>query len=215
MKNLLIPKKCIFKKARFGPTRDGGYIFAKTNLKNQKIYGFGVGNEIDCEIDLHEYFKGPVNLFDGTCDYNNILPNNFTYNKVNITKDNINNLLKNDTNIIVKMDIEGSEFECLHSIESSILNNIEQLVIEFHLGYSNINFFYSILQKIDQTHKVIHIHGNNCCGLNAVGLPNVLEVSYINKNICNLDENDTTNIPVMDLDYKNLDYHDELNFQWW
>lgn len=214
MKNLLIPQKTIFEKQRFGNSGDGGYIFAKTPIKNQTIYGFGVDNDITCETELQKYFSGAVNLFDGTCYFNKDLPSNITYNKINITKDNINDILNSNSPMIVKMDIEGHEFECLYHMEEKILQNIEQLIVEFHLNYFNIEYFYNIIFNLNKTHKIFHIHGNNCCGL-LNGIPAVIELSFINKKLCNLEENDNNFYPNSKLDFKNLDDRDELFFKWW
>jgi len=214
MKNLLIPQKIIFEKQRFGNNHDGDYVFAKTPIKNQKIYGFGVDNDISCEIDLQKYFSGTVDLFDGTCEFNSNLPLGFTYNKLNITKENINSILNLTSPIILKMDIEGYEFECLSSIEENVLQNIEQLIVEFHLHNFNIDYFYNIVFNLNKTHKIFHIHGNNCCGL-LNEIPAVVELSFINKKLCNLTENDNNLYPDPKLDFKNLNDRDELFFKWW
>ena len=43
-----------------------------------------------------------------------------------------NELLKASDIAVLKMDIEGSEYNCFSSIESSDLGNVEKLVMEFH-----------------------------------------------------------------------------------
>lgn len=227
MRDLVIPKKIKFEKSRFGRNCDGGYIFAKTPLRNQKVFGFGVSNDISCESDLFNYFKTSVNLFDGTCDFPGVLPENFTYNKENISGENINRILKIDNPIILKMDIEGYEFPSLLSIEDSVLENIEQMVVEFHLApdiapIANCNSldelldkFFEIIKKIQKTHKIFHIHGNNFVGLLSNSIPIVVELSFINKKICDIDEIDDGNYPDPNLDYRNTDFNPELVFKWW
>lgn len=215
MKNLLIPKKSSFKKFRCGNKRDGGYIFAETPIKKQNIYGFGVDNDISCEIDLHDHFKGNVYLFDGSCDYNRELPNMFYYNKTNVTKDNINSIIEINVPSIVKMDIEGGEFECLNYMREDFYENIEQFVIEFHLDETNLNQFFEAIEKLQKHYKLIHLHGNNCCGLLSIEIPKILELTFLNKKMCTIDEIDFGPFPDKNLDYKNIDSNDELYFQWW
>jgi hypothetical protein len=218
MRDILIPKKIKFEKARFGSKFDGGYIFAKTDLIDYKIFGFGVNNDISCEVSLNDYFKGTVDLFDGTCDFNYKLPLNFSYNKINIDKNNINEILKCDKPIILKMDIEGYEYECLSNLNDEILNNIHQIGVEFHLwnesGYS-MEEFYKIILKIQKTHKIFHIHGNNNFGIYRDSIPHLLELSFINKKLCDLNDNDNGEYPVLNLDFPNVPHKEELYFKWW
>jgi hypothetical protein len=218
MRDILIPKNIKFEKARFGSKSDGGYIFAKTNLIDYKIFGFGVNNDISCEVSLNEYFKGTVDLFDGSCDFNATLPPNFIYNKININKNNINEILKCDKPIILKMDIEGYEYECLSNLNNKILNNLHQIVVEFHLwdgiGYS-MDEFYKIILKIQETHKIFHIHGNNNDGIYKDSIPKLLELSFINKKLCDLNDNDNGKYPILNLDFPNNPFKEELHFMWW
>jgi len=124
MRDLLIPRKIKFEKVRFGNKGDGGYIFAKTPKANQKIHGFGVFNDISCEVDMQSYFGGNVDVYDGEMDFNGILPERFAYHRMFITGDNINQILNDGKPCIVKMDIEGWEFDCINKITDDTLRNI-------------------------------------------------------------------------------------------
>jgi hypothetical protein len=75
------------------------------------------------------------------------------------------------------------------------LNRFSQIVIEFHWPFDSYRM--NMLRKLNQTHHIIHIHGNNNSGIyepNAnidnnimtpqVDLPEVFEVTYINKKLC-------------------------------
>ena len=112
LKNILIPKKIKFEKVRFGRNGDGGYIFAKPEPTGQSIFGFGVANDISCEIALNSYFGGKVELFESE-ETSVSLPQDFILHKKFVNGSDMADILKSDENIIIKMDIEGFEIEVL------------------------------------------------------------------------------------------------------
>jgi hypothetical protein len=65
----------------------------------------------------------------------------------------------NGDNIFLKMDIEGCEYDWIHSMTKNDMEKISQIVIEFHWPFD----FYRMnaLKKINETHYVVHVHGNN------------------------------------------------------
>ena len=80
------------------------------------------------------------------------------------------------------MDIEGGEFEWLQSLNSSHMNNIAQMVIEFH---NVTKAQLSLFENINKTHTLVNFHGNNCCDLQEksildIDIPKVFECLYIN-----------------------------------
>jgi hypothetical protein len=104
------------------------------------------------------------------------------------------------------MDIEGGEYPWLLSISEEYLNKFKQIVIEFHgitnNGYgTNYNDKIKCLQKLSNTHYLVHAHGNNHGKLTG-NIPNVIELTYIRKNTykdaLKLNEN---NLPNKLLDY--------------
>jgi len=223
LKNILIPKKIKFEKVRFGRNGDGGYIFAKTEPTGQSIFGFGVANDISCEIALNSYFGGKVELFESE-ETSVSLPQDFILHKKFVNGSDMADILKSDENIIIKMDIEGSEFDCLDSISYNELGKVEQMVVEFHLntghmtkdlpGMGTLEDLYRVIEKISKTHKIFHIHGNSCCGVSTDGIPVVLELSFINKKLCDIDIIDDTDYPIPGLDYPNMGPND-VYFKWW
>ena len=76
------------------------------------------------------------------------------------------------------MDIEGGEYEWILSAD---MNNFSQIVIEFHGIHYNSDEFATYFYKMNQTHYLIHAHGNNWGGANNTGLPNVIELTYLHK----------------------------------
>jgi hypothetical protein len=223
LKDILIPRKTKFEKIRFGKNGDGGYIFAKTEPKGQPIFGFGVLNDISCEIALNSYFGGKVELFESE-ETSVHLPDNFILHKKFVNGNDMSDIFKSDENIIIKMDIEGSEFGCLDSISHDEFEKVEQMVVEFHLNTSHLTKdmpivgspedLYRVIQKILKTHKIFHIHGNSCCGVSEDGIPVVLELSFINKKLCDIDLVDDSSYPIPGLDFPNVGGQD-VYFKWW
>jgi hypothetical protein len=71
--------------------------------------------------------------------------------------------------LLMQMDIEGGEYETLLACPSALLAQFRIMVIEFHYLHELLNKRYFELvsrcfQKVLQTHSVVHIHPNNCCG---------------------------------------------------
>jgi hypothetical protein len=97
--------------------------------------------------------------------------------------------LRDDCNIIMKMDIEGDEWAILDATSEYSIKRLRQFVIEFH----DIHKFASpewadralrVLTKITHTHQVIHVHGNNHNGFAVLGgipFPEVVEVTLVRK----------------------------------
>jgi hypothetical protein len=100
------------------------------------------------------------------------------------------------------MDIEGSEFDWLNSMSSDELSSFAQIVIEIHWPFDV--YRASMLEKLNDTHYLVHLHGNNYCdrdipnglpsgrtydgtvtikcqGLQEIRLPEVFEATYIRK----------------------------------
>lgn len=130
--------------------------------------------------------------FDGTIHR---YPYQYTKNISFINKNisNINNdmhtnlhvLLERYNNIFVKMDIEGGEYPWLLSLKPEQLQNIKQILIEFHgtsdnkWGCKNEDKI-KCLEKLSQTHYIVHAHGNNYAGV-VNNIPLVIELTYVNK----------------------------------
>lgn len=127
---------------------------------------------------------------------------------------NLNELFDKYNNIFLKMDIEGREWKWLLSVNHEKLNKISQIVIEFH-GLTNtswhnitINSFCSYdekiecLKKLEKTHYLIHAHGNNADRVAHNGMPNVMELTYVNKRFFDKEpELNTIPLPMKGLDF--------------
>ena len=193
--------KSPFPKKRLGKINDGGYIVCDISGINYDCF---LSAGIECDTSFEEDFlKEYPNLicyaFDGTINSFPSDNSNMLWIKKNIgntnTKSttNLHNLLEKYNNIFIKMDIEGAEIEWLESLNETHMNNISQLVIEFHNPFSERE--KQIFKKINKTHSLLHFHGNNCCGTRTyegIEVPKIFECTYINKKYIkdNLELND-------------------------
>ena len=114
----------------------------------------------------------------------------------------IKNILKNQSNLILKIDIEGDEYKILEQINKEFFK-INLLIIEFHNIHKNLNKIKNFIKKTK--FKIIHIHGNNYAGTNKNNDPKVVEMTFINSKKFKTSKNKSNlNYPIIGLDYKNL-----------
>ena len=115
-------------------------------------------------------------------------------NEISITK-----LLGNSDSVLLKIDIEGSEYDILSKSEKLIL-----LIIEFHNLNKNIDKIENFITE-NKDLKLIHIHANNFKEVDINGNPNDVELTFVNINkIYVPDEKSKKNYPIYGLDYKNF-----------
>jgi len=218
-----------YNKFRFGSSNDGGYVIAD-GLSYDLLLSCGINDDVTFENCFIEKYGTPCYAFDGTI---NNLPNNANSNIVFIKKNianketnkttNLLNYLENNDNIFLKMDIETNEYQLLEILELKHLNKLKQIVIEFHFPHQDSEYVNGIFnrlsfpipverrvscfKKLDETHYLIHLHPNNCCGtttFNGVEIPNVFECTYIKKDLCKDISYSSDKIPNPLLDSKNI-----------
>ena len=216
------------KKIRLGTKNDGGYVLGELTGEYDCYISAGISNEESFSRDfIKKYNINKINSygFDGTInDYPYQYTQNIQFIKKNINGFNDNNntnlsfLTDKYDNIFLKMDIEGGEYPWLLSISENQLNKFKQIVIEFH-GITNDEWGYkyndkvTCLEKLAKTHYIIHAHGNNY-GPVINNIPDVIELTYINKNYFKLiPELNTQSLPISNLDFPNDGSNDiNLNF---
>jgi hypothetical protein len=93
-------------------------------------------------------------------------------------------------------------------------------VIEFHGITNNMwNCNYSdkikCLEKLSKTHYIVHAHGNNC-GSVRNNIPDVIELTYVNKNYFNsIPELNTQSLPIRNLDFPNNGSKRDINLNFY
>ena len=86
-------------------------------------------------------------------------------------------------------------------------------MIEFHYIGKNLEKTADIINKLSNTHSLIHIHGNNCgptFTYNGKQIPEVFEVTFLHNSLLpekNLSESD---YPVKGLDFPSTKKREEI-----
>lgn len=197
--------KTEYEKKRYGSDNDGGYVILDLNSNEYDILiSCGISNDINFEKQfLNKYDKIKCFAFDGTINELPEINNRIHFIKKNIgsindeKNTNLHYLLERYKNVFLKMDIETYEFGWINSVSKQHLENIKQIVIEFHFPFtkhdlSHLDNKTSVSDKMDcfkklsETHYLVHFHGNNCCGTtifeNTI-VPNVFECTFIRKDM--------------------------------
>jgi len=203
-------------KMRFGCNCDGGYVLGKLDGDYDCYISAGISNEESFSRDFIKYYNmNEYNSFgfDGTIqNYPYEYTNKISFIKKNIgtvdddNQTNLSYLISKYDNIFLKMDIEGGEYHWLWTITEEQLKKFKQIVFEFHgINDDSWGIIYQAkvicLEKLKQTHYLIHVHGNNHSG-STNGIPDVVELTYVNKKYFESEPKlNTTPLPIHGLDF--------------
>jgi hypothetical protein len=214
-----------FPKKRLGQDWDGGYIICDIpNVNYNLLLSGGIAGDISFEEDfLKMYPNCKCNAYDGTISSINTSNNNITFIKKNIgivnTNDetNLKNEIENNTDIVLKMDIEGGEVPWFTSLTREEIGKFHQIFIEFHYPFTPIE--EEIFKKISFSFLLVHLHGNNCCGvrkISNVDIPNLFECTYLNKKFFTSKHPplNTAKLP-SPLDMANIQGRDDIDLNYW
>ena len=216
-----------YKKIRLGKDHDGGYIIYD-NIPCDILFSCGILNDDSFEHEFTKKYNCKCIAFDGSIQK---LPHpspdikfvkKFIGGKNTDKFTNLHELISENKNIILKMDIEGGEYPFLNSLPKKLLNKINMIAIEFHSSKLKWGYFDDLeklncFKKLNSTHCLCHIHGNNNGGVreyNGVIVPQVFECLYIKKKFVKdaklntemlpskLDMRNVRTKPEIDLNYK-------------
>lgn len=84
--------------------------------------------------------------------------------------------------IFIKIDIEGGEYALIDGLVANS-DRITGMAIEFHQTSKLRPQFQQAIEKIQEKFELIHLHGNNVGPIAKDGIPDALEISFVNKSI--------------------------------
>lgn len=200
---LLTPYDIDLAKTRVGNERDGAYIIVEPDGR-QDVLSFGISDDVSFERAMadrgHRCF-----LYDHTISALPETNPTFHWRREGICsargavddcrtlKDHISAIPDLTDRLILKIDVEGAEWEVFRKLDDQTLAKFDQILIEFHWmrlldqpGFHH-NYKYA-LENINRQFTLHHVHANNCGDLVFVSrLPvaDVLEVSYVRSDLVN------------------------------
>jgi hypothetical protein len=187
---------------RKGRNGDGGYVMLDAGIEGV-AYSLGVNDEVSWDVDMVKA-GCQVYQYDHTVSSAPVTHPSIHFFKTGIAAENspdgvfksLEYLLETNghrgrRDLILKMDIEGSEWEVIEGLQTSTLDQFSQILAEWHFPeFSNIadpeelERVLSVFEKLNQTHQVIHVHANNYGRMGIIGgvsLVEGLEVTYLRR----------------------------------
>jgi hypothetical protein len=199
---------------RFGDVNDGGYPMCGNLLDQARAaYSYGINGTDEWGCRMSARLDAVVQQYD--C-YNTTLPacsggkTQFNAECVGpepatIDRRPFDSMLRQvarngdaGKRLIVKMDVEGSEWASLRDAPDSLLNDVDQLVVEFH-GVEDPESIETV-RRLKQLFHVVYVHQNNfACEPGLDPFPgSVFEVLFVNKRIAQLDSGSPGGDPSLD-----------------
>ena len=175
---------------RYGSVADGGYVIPIKTVNNSNfLISGGIASNNDFEIELAKL--GIIGTqVDNSIDFPPQAHENLSFTRATLGgKDGlrIDEILKSFNPTLqglLKLDIEGAEYETLSEVES--FEKFTTIIIELHNLHRIVDdqfwkLFKTILEKFSQSHSVVFLTPNNYSGFSIIGgvpIPNVLEVTW-------------------------------------
>lgn len=213
MRELLRPWKLNEKDElmRFGHNQDGGYLVSRmARNKAALLFSYGIGNEFSFEVDFAASGQ-MVFGFDPGMDAERTHQFNFiTFVKQPLTDQAEcigwhRRMLDGEfpSVYMLKMDVEGAEYDALSFGERGTLSEATQIIVEFHWIFNNTEKLKAVLKRLDEIgFKIVHVHGNNHGGYR-YGLPETVEVTFVNTAFVAVGDRFIGVLPIPGVDFPN------------
>ncbi|MDD3585545.1 MAG: FkbM family methyltransferase [Thermoguttaceae bacterium] len=182
---------------RIGASRDGGYVMFNQIQPGTVAYSIGIEQDVSWDMDMVQHGL-ELFMYDHTIDALPVENEHFHFFKTGVTgKKQISNCKtleeliqdnhhENRRDLILKMDVEGCEWDVFNQVSEITLNQFSQIVFELHgIGNSPYNQdMLSAIEKLNRTHQLVYLHPNNFGGVKWFGhcfLPMTLEATYVRR----------------------------------
>lgn len=195
----LRPVPCGYPLVRIGPKRDGGYLVPDDLDGIEACFSPGVGPSFAFEADL--LGRGiPSHLADASVPKPPDLPAELTFDPVFLGARNDDRLVtleewirrrrpESRGDLLLQMDIEGSEYTVLPSLDPATLARFRIVVVEFHnlplladrVAFRILSLAFMVLLEQFVT---VHIHPNNVRPGRRFGkleIPKTMEFTFLRR----------------------------------
>jgi hypothetical protein len=196
----IIPVTTEHKLIRLGNKNDGGYLIPDDLDGITSCFSPGVGYTSNFEVDLTKKnikcFLADFSVTSPPIEKNTqiFFEKKFLGNKNNsefmTLTDWVDRNAPDDNELLLQMDIEGSEYDVLINTPSQILKKFRIIIIEFHFLESlldplGLKLIDNVFQKLLTFFEIIHIHpshlGVEPLKYGKFGIPGHLEITFLRK----------------------------------
>ncbi len=187
---------------RFGAAHDGGYLMCGNLMAQvQSAYSYGIGRKDDwgCDVSrashvtVHEYDcfdptrpacpGGTFQFHDECVGATRAVENGRLFRSM------AKQIARNGDrgkHLVIKMDVEGAEWESLEATPDDVLMTIDQLVMELHDPVRRQHT--ELIERLKKTFYIANVHFNNASCLETPPLPSSLvEILFVNKRLAVVD----------------------------
>jgi hypothetical protein len=185
------------RKVRVGnPAGDGGYVMLDAFHGVRRAYSLGVGDDMSWDVDMARRHV-LVEQFDGSLKKPPERAEGVTFRPTWVRarsrgdepSSNLPEVLRQAgdlerRDLVLKLDIEGDEWDLLADAGPDVLACFGQIVVELH-DLDRIHLEHAryrrALEALAQGHAVVHLHANACApfvGLPPLRFPTVLEATF-------------------------------------
>jgi hypothetical protein len=204
----LTPRRSVrFSKIRLGRDGDGGYVLLDDFTGVSAALSFGIAGDCSWDTAIAER-DIDVYQYDHTVDGPPTANARFRFFRKKIAAVSsdqaeslgsaLAKLPSTAERLILKIDIEGAEWDVFDAATSEELARFAQIVGEFH-DFENVadpawrDKAQRVLSKLRSVFDIVHVHGNNFGPLNVVAnvaIPSTLELTLVNRAIYECQETD-------------------------
>jgi hypothetical protein len=216
--------------ARFGHPNDGGYLMCDNLLTGvSTAYSYGIEGRDEWGCAIAQKTGAPVHQYDcfvtakPSCAGASFIFHEECVGQTGRDSGNrvfdtlANHIARNGDQgkrLVVKMDVEGAEWDVLMGAPEGVLANIQQLVVEFH--EVDQPRFSKVIERLKRTFVVANVHFNNfTCNKDVGPLPAyAFEVLFVNRSIAQVSEAGAGPITPNPLDSPNVAGRRDCQANW-
>ena len=184
---------------RYGSEHDGGYLLCENLVPGiQVAYSYGIGSEDNWGCDVSRQFGVTVHQYDcftphrPRCEGGRFVFHNQCVGGMRETIesrpfDTIAAQIASNRDVgkrlLVKIDVEGAEWDALFTTPDDVLDRIDQMAMELH--GTNESRFVELIRRLKTRFYLVNLHFNNWgCTAETAPLPAVaFQVLWVNKRL--------------------------------
>jgi hypothetical protein len=226
----LIPK--VVDKVRLGRPFDGGYVVpADFAIHVDGLLSFGVGDDLSFETDFCDHHPGRVLAFDHTVKEVPPRHSRVDFVPKGVAPTQSTDMVTLDRAVdgvlgrrrspfrrpMIKMDIEGAEWQVLANCSASVFRRAPVMVFELHGMLANTPLQNLVLDRLLTYHEPIHVHANNnghTLRVDGQVYPEWLEVTFLHKELLAKPRVDRGAYPTKH-DFPNWSEGKDVTLGWW